>query len=109
MSQPSKQKSPIQRAAPAKAEPTAEAAKAKGALAKLKVRLVPANAKRVANPAKAKRALRRTSHIRRTKSGLVILTTIDGVNILQPRGKPKSFTIPQLRRAIAVVLGTGKS
>ena len=107
MGQPSKQKSPIQRPAPAKAEPTAKAVKA--ASGKGQLQSGSTKVKLAAAPAKAKRGSKRTGAVRRTRSGLVILTTIDGVNILQPRGKPKSFTIPQLRRAIAVVLGPGKS
>ena len=105
MSQPSKQKSPVQRAA--EAEPTVKAVKA--APRKGQLQSGSTKAKHAAARAKAKLGSKHTGAVRRTKSGLVILTTIDGVNILQPRGKPKSFTIPQLRRAIAVVLGTGKS
>jgi hypothetical protein len=43
---------------------------------------------------------------KRTKSGFRILVkTRDGVDILEPHGKPTSFTIPQLERALDLVLG----
>jgi hypothetical protein len=50
---------------------------------------------------KAKKVVRNAKSGRSVGGYEVLGYTDDGVQILKPKGKPKSFTIPQLKKAIA--------